>query len=92
MGTLSAILDFVVLLFLVVTILRRLGKNLGGTGSLVLSVCLAIVLLIFGIVSFSAYLNLFEASSSLTRVIFLVVLLGMGGSLLVLSRTDKPAA
>jgi len=92
MGSLLAVLDLVVLLLLVASILRTARKEVPeGPGSLVLSICLALVLIIFGTVSFAAYLGLVEVSSFLTRVIFLVVLLGMAG-LLRLSWAGKPAA
>jgi hypothetical protein len=92
MGTLLSILDFVVLLLLVVLVLFTVWRELSrGSGSLVLSICVSLVLIIFGTVSFAAYLGLVEVSSLLTRVIFLVVLLGMAG-LLRLAWAGKPAA
>jgi hypothetical protein len=84
MGTLLSILDFIVLLVLVVSVLRAAKKEIPeGPASIVLSICLALVLIIFGTVSFTAYLGLVEVSSSLTRVMFLVVLLAMAALLRV---------
>jgi hypothetical protein len=92
MGTLLSIMDFVVLLFLIVQVLREVGRQqIPGSGSLVLSVCLAFFLLILGTVSFTAYLGLVEVSSSLTRGIFLVILLAMA-ALLSAAWTSKQTA
>jgi len=92
MGTLLSILDFVVLLLLVLLVPRTVWKELPrGSGSLVLSICVSLVLIVFAIVSFSSYLGLVEVSSSLTRGIFLVILLGMA-ALLRLSWVSKPVA
>jgi hypothetical protein len=82
MGTLLGIVDFVVLLLLVVLILRTVWKEQPqGSGSLLLSICVALALIVFATVSFAAYLGLVEVSSSLTRGIFLVILLVMAGLL-----------
>jgi hypothetical protein len=90
MGTLLAILDFVVLLPLVVLVPLTVWKELQrGAGSLVLSICVSLVLIVFAIVSFSSYLGLVEVSSSGTRGIFLVILLGMA-AILRLSWVSKP--
>jgi hypothetical protein len=92
MGTLLSIADFVVLLLLVVLVLRAMWRELPrDSGSLVLSICVSVVLLVFAIVSFSAYIGLVEVSSLLTQGIFLVVLLVMA-ALIRLSWTAKPIA
>lgn len=92
MGTLLAIVDFIVLLLLFVVTLRTAWKEqIQGSGSLVLSICLALAFAVFAIVSFSAYLGLVEASSSVMQGIFLLVLLVMA-ALLRLSWFQKPAA
>ena len=92
MGTLLSIADFVVLLLLVVLVLRTMWRELPrDSGSLVLSICVSVVLLVFAIVSFSAYIGLVEVSSLLTQGIFLVVLLVMA-ALIRLSWTAKPIA
>jgi hypothetical protein len=80
METLLGIADFIILLLLIVLALRAAKNELSpGSGSLVLSLCLAVVLIIVGTVSITAYLGLIQAVSSLTRGIFLLVLLGMAG-------------
>jgi hypothetical protein len=92
MTTLLSIVDFIVLLLLVVQVLRTVRKEQPqGSGSLVLAICLAPVLIIFGIVSISAYMGLVEVVSSLTQGVLLVVLLGMA-ALLGLSWAGKAAA
>lgn len=92
MNTLLSILDFVVLLLLVALVPRTVWKeHPQGTGSLVLSIFIALAVIVFGIVSFSAYLGLIDVSSSLTHGIFVLVLLGMAG-LLHLSWRAKPSA
>jgi hypothetical protein len=92
MTTLLSIVDFIVLLLLVVLVLRSVTKEQPqGSGSLVLAICLAPVLIIFGIVSISAYMGLVEVVSSLTQGVLLVVLLGMA-ALLGFSWAGKAAA
>jgi hypothetical protein len=92
METLLGVADFIVLLLLIVLALRAAKNELSpGSGSLVLSLCLAAVLIIFGTVSLTAYLGLIQAVSSLTRGIFLLVLLGMAG-ILGVSGSGKSAA
>ena len=92
MGTLLGILDLIVLLVLVVLIIRTVWKEQPqGSGSLLLSIFIALALIVFAIVSFAAYLGLVEVSSSLTRGIFLLILLGLA-ALLRLAWAGKPAA
>lgn len=82
MATLLGAVDFVVLLLLVVLTLRMVWqKQPAGSGSLILSVFVALALIVFATVSFAAYLGLVEVSSSLTRGIFLVILLALAGLL-----------
>jgi hypothetical protein len=82
MGTLLSALDVIVLLLLVAVVLRTVWNELPrGTGSLVLSVCLALVLAVFAIVSISSYMGLVQVSSLLTRGLFLLVLLAMAAML-----------
>ena len=91
MGTLLGIVDFIVLLLLVVQVPRTVWKEQPqGFGSRLLSIFIALALIVFAIVSFAAFFGLVEVSSSLTRGIFLVVLLGMA-ALLRLSWVGKPA-
>ncbi len=91
MGTLLGIVDFIVLLLLVVQVPRTVWKEQPhGFGSLLLSIFIALALIVFATVSFAAFLGLVEASSSLMRGIFLVVLLGMA-AVLRLSWVGKPA-
>ena len=92
MGTLLGVVDFIVLLLLIVQTLRAANRELlQGSGSLVLSICLVLALIIFGIISISAYLGLVDVVSSLTKGIFLLVLLGMA-AILSFSLTSKPSA
>jgi hypothetical protein len=82
MGTLLSILDFVVLLVLILQALRVVWKKqIPGSGSSVLSACLAFFLLIFGTVSFASYLGLVEVATSAMRGLLLVVLLAMAALL-----------
>jgi len=78
MGSLLGVVDFIILLLLIVLILRTVWKEQPqGSGSLLLSIFVALALIVFAMVSFAAYLGLVEASSSLTRGIFFVILLVM---------------
>jgi hypothetical protein len=82
MGTLLNILDFLVVCLLVLSVLRVVWKELQpGSGSLILSICLALVLAIFAIVSLTAYMGLVDVSSTFTRAIFLLILLVMAALL-----------
>jgi hypothetical protein len=81
MGTLLIILDFVMLLLLIRLVIRSVRKELPpGPGSLVFSLCLALVLIVFGFASFASYLGLVESSSSPMQRIFFVILLVMAAS------------
>lgn len=92
MSALLGIVDFIVLLALVVLVPRTVWKELPrGAGSLILFVCVSLVTIVFAIISFSAYTGLVEVSSTLSRGIFLVVLLVMA-ALLGLSWAGKRAA
>jgi hypothetical protein len=88
MATLVSIVDLVVLLLFVVYIPRLVRRD---SGSLLLSILIALAVVIFAIVSFTATAGLIAATSSLTRIIVLVVLLGMA-ALVRLSETSKPVA
>ena len=88
MGTLVSIVDFIVLLLFVVYIPRVVRRD---SGSLVLSILIALAVVIFAVVSFAANAGLIAATSSLTQGIVLVVLLGMA-ALVRLSETSKPVA
>jgi hypothetical protein len=88
METLISIVDFIVLLLFVVYIPRLVRRD---SGSLLLSTLIALAVVIFAIVSFTATAGLIAATSSLTRGIVLVVLLGMA-ALVRLSETSKPVA
>jgi len=90
MGTLLGIVDFIVLLLLVVQVPRTVWKEQPHDfGSLLLSIFIALALIVFAIVSFAAFLGLVQASSSLMRGIYLLVLLGMA-AVLRLSWVGKP--
>ena len=92
MGTLLSILDFLVLCLLVLSVLRIVWKELQpGSGSLILSLCVALALAILAIVSLTTYMGLVDVSSTFTQVIFLIVLLVMS-ALLRLAWSGKPAA
>ncbi len=92
MGTLVDILDFAVLLLIVVLIPRAVRKGQSkDSGSLTLTVFIAVAVIVFAVVSFSAYLGLVEVSSMLTRGIFFVILLAMA-ALLRSAIEAKPAA
>jgi hypothetical protein len=88
MGTLVSIVDFIVLLLIVVYIPRVVRRD---SGSLLLSTLIALAVVIFAMVSFAANAELIAATSSLTRGIELVVLLGMA-ALVRLSEASKPVA
>jgi hypothetical protein len=63
MGIVLGIFDFIVLLGVVILVPRTVRKELPrGTGSLVLSLCTLFVVIVFGIISFSAFLGLVGAS------------------------------
>jgi hypothetical protein len=91
MGLLLGISDFIVLFLIVIYIPRDVWKHEQGSGSLALSIVIALALIVFALVSFASYLSLVEVSSSLTRGILLVILLGMA-ALLRLSWVSKPVA
>lgn len=92
MNTLLGILDFVVLLLLVISIPRIVLKELRqAAGSMLLTICVLAVLIVFAVVSLSAYVGLIGVSSGLTRGIFLVILLLMLGTLRF-AWSGKPAA
>jgi hypothetical protein len=92
MSTLLAIVDVIVLVLLVVHVLGRVKKESPqGSGSMLLTICVAVVAIVFAIISFAAYLGLVAASSTMTQVIFLIVLLAMAGILLT-SFSSKPVA
>jgi hypothetical protein len=92
MSTLLGIVDFIVLLLIVVVILRTVWmKPPQGSGSLVLSIFVALALIVFATVSLAAYWGLVQDSSSLTQGIFLVILLVMA-VLLRLSWSVKPVS
>jgi hypothetical protein len=88
MGTLISIVDSIVLLLFVVYIPRVVRRD---SGSLLLSILIALAVVIFAMVSFVANAGLIAATSSLTRGIVLVVLLGMA-ALVRLSEASKPVA
>jgi len=90
MGTLLTIVDFIVVLLLVVQAPPMVWKEQPhGFGPLLLSIFIALAVIVLAIVSSAAFLGLVEGSSSLTRGIFLVVLLGMA-AVLRLSWVGKP--
>jgi hypothetical protein len=92
MGTLLSILDLLVLLLLVLSVFRVVWIELQpGSGPTVLSVCVGLALAIFATVSLSAYMGLVDASDSLTRGIFLIILVLMA-TLLRFAWSGKPAA
>jgi hypothetical protein len=87
METLLAIVDFVILFLLAIQIVRTVWMEPPfGSGSPVLSFFVALVLIAFFLISLGAYSGLVAVSSTLTRIVFLVVLLVMA----VLLRSSSP--
>jgi hypothetical protein len=92
MTTLIAIVDLIVLLLYVVSIPRFVSKRQSqGTGSLVLSIFIAVAIAIFGVVSFIANAGLVGATSSFTQAVILLFLVVMA-ALARASWADKPTA
>jgi len=92
MNTLLGILDFAVLLLLVISIPRIVLKELRQVaGSMLLTICVLAVLIVFAIVSLSAYIGLIGVSSALTRGFFLIILLLMLATLRF-AWSSEPAA
>ena len=65
MGTVLSIADAVVLLMIVIGVVRAVWK---GSGSLLLSVCIAAIMIVFAVVSLAAQSGIAEGSSSLTQI------------------------
>lgn len=92
MGTILSILDFIVILLLALAVLRRIwNEQQQGSGSLVLTICVAAALIVLVLVSLAAYQGLVGVSSSLMQGIFLLILLVMA-VLIRSSWTGKPAS
>jgi hypothetical protein len=92
MTTLIAIVDLVVLLMYLVHIPRFVSNSQArGTGQLVLSVCIAVAIAIFGVVSVVANAGLVAATSSATQAVILLALVVMA-ALVRVSWSDKSAA
>jgi hypothetical protein len=73
MGTVLSIADLIVLLMIVWAVVRAVWK---GSGSLLLSAGIAVILVLFALVSLAAQSGLAQGSSSLTQIglfAFLVV-------------------
>jgi hypothetical protein len=90
MTTLLSFFDFIVLVVLVVHVTRTVRKEAVGSGSLVLSICIALVVVTFAIVSFSAFVGLATQSSTLTRIALFLVLIVIS-ALIGFSWSDKPS-
>ena len=77
MGIFLTIADVIVLLAIVISVPRAVWKGQSqGSGSLLLSACIVLAMLIFGLVSLSAASGLAESGSSLNHgalLIFLVL-------------------
>jgi len=75
MGIALTIVDLLVLLAIVMSALRAVWNGQSrGSGSLLLSVCIALAMLIFALVSFTAASGLAESSSSLSQGVLLAFL------------------
>ena len=78
MATLVNIVDFIVLLMFVVHIPRVVRKALSqGSGQMLLTLCIAVAVIIFALVSFIAEAGLIASVSSLTQGILLLFLVVM---------------
>jgi hypothetical protein len=88
MGTLVNIVDLIVLLLLVVHVPRTVWK---GSGSLLLTICVALAVIVFAPVSLAALSGLVGSESSLTQVILLAALLAMA-ALVGISLASNPVA
>jgi len=92
MGTILSILDVIILLLLALAVLRRIWKEQEhGSGSFLLTICVAAALIVLVLVSLAAFQGLLGVSSSLMQGIFLLILLVMA-ALIRSSWTGKPAS
>jgi hypothetical protein len=92
MNTLLDLLDLIVLVLIVTHLLRRVSAGLANApGAPILIFCVALVAAFFAIVSFTTYMGLVDAASSLMRMVLLafVVLLAV---VVGISWTSKQAA
>ena len=92
MNTLLELLDFIVLVLIVIHLVRRVSAGLANApGAPILVICVGLVAAFFATVSFTVYMGLVDAASSLMRVVllaFVVVLAVVVG----VSWTSKSAA
>jgi hypothetical protein len=74
MGILLSIADVIVVLAIVVSVPSAVWKGQPGGRSLLLSACITLAMLIFGLVSLSAASGLAESESSVNHVAMLIFL------------------
>jgi hypothetical protein len=74
MGILLSIADVIVVLAIVISVPSAVWKGQPGGRSLLLSACIALAMLVFGLVSLSAASGLAESGSSSNQVAMLIFL------------------
>ncbi len=74
MGILLSIADVIVVLAIVISVLSAVWKGQPDGRSLLLSACIALAMLVFGLVSLSAASGLAESESSLNHAAMLIFL------------------
>ncbi len=74
MGILLSIADVIVVLAIVISVPSAVWKGQPGGRSLLLSACIALAMLVFGLVSLSAASGLAESGSSSNHVAMLIFL------------------
>jgi hypothetical protein len=90
MATLLSTFDLIVLVLLVVHVIRTVRREALGSGSQLLSIFVALVVVTFAIVSLGELVGLARESSTFTQIVFLLILLGMS-ALIGFSWSDKPS-
>ena len=76
MGTIVHIVDAAVLLLLIVLVPRNVSRGLSrGPGSLLLSICVGVFVIIFAVVSLTVAVGFLD--STLAQLLWLLVLLAM---------------
>ena len=89
MGIIVSIADAIILLLVIVLVPRSVSKGLpGGLGPLILSICVAVFVIIFAVVSFNASVAILEGT--LAQFIWLLILLLMA-YVIRISWIDRPA-
>ena len=92
MNTLLDLLDFIVLVLIVIHLLRRVSAGLGNVpGAPILVICVALVAAFFATVSFTVYMGLVDAASSLMRLVLFAFVVALA-AIVGISWTSKQAA